>query len=771
MLSTTFVAATKEYCDYKNHVSAPYLRRSFTLEKLPETAEITICGLGFYRLFINGSEITKGLLAPYISNPDDILYYDCYDLTSYLQTGINVIGIILGNGMLNCIGGTVWDFQKVAYRSAPKVAFSLEINNGEESVCITADEQLRTHASPILLDDLRIGEFYDAREEIEGWNLPEFDDSDWHNAIPSETPRGIPTLCTAEPIVTLKELSPVSVTPNKRAHLTTYRHKALEAELGEQIPLPEEYCHGYLYDFGENLAGNTVLRIRGRRGQEISILYGEMLTEEGDLNMQDAMFLPHFYDHRVTYTLKGDGVEEYTPSFSYQGFRYCLVAGLTPEQATKELLTYKVMSSSLQKNGDFRCSDELVNRLQRATYNADISNFFYFPTDCPHREKNGWTGDAALSAQQLMFNLTPANSFRVWLQSIRAAQRRDGALPGIVPTGGWGFAWGNGPAWDAVLFQLPYHVYKQTGDTETISENAGAMMHYLHYISTRRDEKGLLHVGLGDWLPTKYKAEITPLEVTDTLVTMNNCALAAKMFEAIGMTAQKDFALTLRSELRQTARRELLSPDGTVSTGTQTAQAMAIEYGLVDDKEIPAVFEKLMAAVREADGHMDLGCLGARIIFHVLSRYGEAETAFRMITREDAPSYGHWILSEGGTSLFEKFTGKPTSPGSKNHHFFGDISAWFFMCITGVHINPEDRDCNELVIAPHFISSLSFAEGYQNHPCGRIESRWERQGKDILLTLTVPDGCYGHITLPTGYTMTEDPVLKVGTHIYHIKGE
>ncbi len=768
MFSTDFVAATKEYCTFGKHVPAPYLRRTFTLSCLPQRAQITICGLGFYELYINGKRITKGALAPYICNPDDILYYDCYDLLPYLQQGNNAIGILLGNGMLNSFGGTAWDFQKAPYRSAPKVAFSLEMTDGETQTLITADENIKVHPSPILMDDLRCGEFYDARQEIVGWNTPDFDDSQWQCAIPAETPRGMPTLCRAEPIVVHETLSPCSITPDRRVVFSDWWHDLLAAEVGEQLPLPEKNSVGYLYDFGKNMAGNTTLRIKGKRGQEVSILYGELLTAEGDLDKTDAKFLPQFYDHRVTYTLSGEGVEEYTPSFSFQGFRYCLVSGITPEQATKDLLTYRVMASDLQKNGDFTCSDPVVNKIQQITFNSDLSNFFYFPLDCPHREKNGWTGDAALSAEQMLHNLTPANSFHVWLDNIRAAQRQDGALPGIIPTTGWGFAWGNGPSWDAVLFQLPYQVWRYRGDTDIIRENAHAMMRYLHYIAGKRNEKGLLAVGLGDWLPTKYKEPMAPLLYTDTLQTMNICRMAAKMFDAVGMTLQKEFAATLFDELRSAARAEFLAPDGTVSVGTQSTQSMALAYGLTDKEEEDAVFEKLMDSIRAADEHMDLGVISARVLFHILAKYGKADTAYRMITRTDGPSFGHWITCEDATTLFERFDFYEGWPGSKNHHFWGDVSSWFFKCIAGVKINPFDRDYKEIEISPSFITTLTHAEGYHHHPCGKIASSWKREGDTVLLTLTIPDGCYGRLCLPKGFLSDREDTLQTGTTTYRI---
>ncbi len=751
MFSTNFIAATKAFSDYafNSHVPAPYIRKTFTLEKKTVKAQITICGLGFYKLFINGKHVTKGLLAPYISNPDHILYYDTYDLTDLLTEGKNAIGIMLGNGILNGLSGAIWNLDTARFRSAPKVALALELTDENGNITlITADESFKTHPSPIVFDDLRCGEFYDARLEIPGWSLPEFDDSNWDHAIPAQTPYGEPKLCTAEPIVTLKKLSPVAIHKNRNLRVKDIPpHEKLE---GKQIFLPEEDCHGYLYDFGENLAGTLTLRIMGKPGQRISIQTGEALDENGDVDLRNFSFQPQALNHRIVYTLKGDGEEVYTPSFTYFGFRYCLVSGIDETQATEDLLTYDVMSSNLKKNGDFTCSDEVANRLQKATYNADISNFYYFPTDCPHREKNGWTGDAALSAEQMLFNLTPENSFRVWLDNIRKDQRESGALGAYIPSADTPDL--GGPTWDSVLFFLPYYTWLYRGDTQIIRENATAMMRYLHYLSTLRDEQGLVSAGYADWACIDYKTTFTPKEVTGTLTSMYLCDIAAKMFTAIGMEAQSKFALALHEEFRVAARTSLLLGDGVTLVGrSQTGQAMGIAYGLFEGGEKAAAFDVLLKVIHESDDHMDCGVLGGRLLFRVLSDFGYTDLAYHMITRPDFPSYGHWIVEENATSLLERFQRPGIIHDSQNHHFWGDISAWFVQTIAGIKINPHARDHREIEISPWFIDKLDHASGYINHAGGKVSCSWKREADSIRVTIEVPEGCYGYLRFTDGH--------------------
>lgn len=758
MFSTKFISAGRAYSTFTEMVPAPYLRRTFTVEKELSAASVTVCGLGFYELYLNGERLTKGHLAPYISAPDDILYYDEYDIAAKLKPGKNVLGVMLGNGMLNCPGGQIWDFEKARWRSAPKVALALEMTpaDGEKS-CIEADETFVCAPSPIYYDDLRVGEFYDARSEIPGWNLPEFDDSAWTPAIPAETPRGECRICRAEPIVVTGELSPVSI---RKAAIGKHPHfrpdlPVIEPEGVEASP------EGYLYDFGINAAGLCRLKIRGSAGQKIVLQFGEALDENGNLDLRGMSFLPKALNHRDIYICRGGGEEIWMPSFTYHGFRYVLVLGLEEEQATPALLTYCVMNSDLRSVGDFSCSDEILNKLQQATRTADLANFYYFPTDCPHREKNGWTADAALSTEQMLLNFTPENSYREWLHNIRKAQREDGALPGIIPTAGWGFAWGNGPAWDCIIAYLPYFVWRYRGDTEIIRENASALMRYIHYITTRRDEDGLIHIGLGDWCHSaRFGSPVAPLKLTDTVMCMDICQKAAACFGAVGMEAQKQFALSVYGEFRCAARRHLIDFGTMTALGScQASQAMAIFYNVFEEAEKPAAFRVLLQLIEENDNLMDVGVLGGRVLFRVLSQFGRTDLAYEMMTAERFPSYGCWIR-EGATALYEDFHPAAAAPSSLNHHFWGDISGWMIEYLAGIAVNPNNTKPTDIRIQPRFIDALTHAAAHHECVAGRIESAWKREGGDILLTVTVPAGCRGDILSDSGWQFEDGETVK-----------
>ncbi len=755
--SKKFVCATNEYSTEFNHVSAPVFRHSFKLSCVPDKAEILICGLGFYDLFVNGEKITKGYLAPYISNPDDIIYYDSYDLSEKLTAGENVIGVVLGNGMNNPMTFT-WEFKDAIYTSSPRMALNFKAECGDGITEFDATDFVCTE-SPITFDNLRYGVFYDARLEEDGWCERGFDDSAWRPVMKAENPRGYAKLCKADPIVVTEELAPVAVT---KGELASYEiRQGGEADYYKDIEdISPARVGGYIYDFGKNTAGIFRFKIKNARaGQKITFQCCEYIDREGKASYANIKFFPDGYVQRDIYICRGDKDEEiFVPMFVYHGCRYIYVHGIDENQA-EDALTYLVMNSDLKTRAKFKCSNDTANKLWQAVVNSDLANFYYFPTDCPHREKNGWTGDAAASCEHMIMSYSVENSYREWLSNIRAAQTELGSIPGIIPTAGWGFEWGNGPAWDRVLFDLPYICYIYRGNTEIIKENRHAMMGYLEYISNRRDENGLVAIGLGDWVPVgepsahNYQPK---LSFTDSVMVYDMCQKAEEMFLAIGNTLNASFAKQLGDEIKAAVRKNLIDVETmTVNCQSQSAQAMAIYYNIFEPSEKPEAARKLVELVHMVGDNMEGGYLGIRVVFHVLSVFGESELAYKMIMKDAFPSYAYYI-NQGMTTLPEAFVADLEHCGSQNHHFLGDTNHWFMRHVVGINVNPTGDDANNIVIKPNFINDLTFAEGSYEAPAGKIFVRWERDGENVNISVKCDEGIKCEIRLPSGYMFGAD---------------
>ena len=601
----------------------------------------------------------------------------------------------------------------------------------------------------------RYGTHYDARLEVDAWCSPEFDDKDWKNVLLANKPKGKIIPCTAHPIVIKEEITPISIQEQSDfCYLKTSFKNGKDCEF-------THVNEGYLYDFGKSCAGVCKLKIKGTRGQKITIRHGEKLTEGGNFNLNSIYTFNEDYREYIhlfqtdVYILKGSEEEIYIPKFTYHGFRYAFVEGLLPEQAEASLLTYEVLSSDIKQRAIFNSSSEDLNTLYSMAINADISNFHYFPTDCPHREKNGWTGDIAASAEQMLLSFDAAESFKLWMKSLRYAQKPSGMLPGIVPTSDWGYDWGNGPFWDSACIYIPYFIYKYDGRIDVFSENADVIFKYLCYISGRRNDVGLIACGLGDWCqPGRPKVEIkAPLLLTDSVTVYDISKKAAYLYECLGMKKEMAFAENLAEELRLAIRRELIDLSTMTAKGNcQTSQVYLIKTGIFLPEEYEKAYSVLVDTINKNGRKLDTGVIGLRYIFEVLIEGGDVDLALALMLNEDAPSYKA-MINRGATALCEALDENGMNE-SENHHFFGDIIRTFINYVAGLRINPSLNNKNEILFAPVISKTLDYANAeYMGAKVG-----WKRENGKIRAYADIPDNFNGRFVfgdvnkmLRTGY--------------------
>lgn len=722
-----FIKAKNEYSTREKHIPAPFLRKTFVASSEIKSANLRICALGFYSLYINAKDITKGFLAPYISNPDHICYYDEYDISDCLHSGKNVVAVILGNGNLNAVGGQVWDFDKAPYRDSPKMAMELCIKyaNGEEKNIDASD--FKVHDSPILFDDLRLGEYYDANFEIDGWNTEMYDDGLWDNAISAQSPKGELKKCECEPIVMQNIIKPVRITEND---------------------------NGFLYDFGVNSAGICKLSGKFENNQKITLKYGEIIDKNNNLDRSSIIFksedVKYFADNNQIdiYVAKGAEKETHIPMFTFHGFRYVEVMGISREQAKESLLEFYELSSGLKENGGFECSDENANKLFGMVKRSDKSNFYYFPMDCPHREKNGWTGDIALSAERMLYLYDAEKSFCEWLNNAWKSQRADGDVSAVVPTDNWGY--GRGPNWDKALFELPYQISRLCDNTDVIKENAQSMAAYLKFIKNHeRTEEGLLCFGLGDWLQVGKICYIydVPLEVCTEIAVIDIAKKAYEIFEKINDDEKAELACGIYNNERMLVREKLVDfENGCVRGDTQTGLALALYYGIFEKSEEEKAVLNLVKLIHNNDDRFNCGVLGMRVLFEVLSKYGYGDLAYELIMKKGYPSYYHFI-ENGETSLPESFMPDGEPCGSHNHHFLGDVARWFIYSAAGLRM----LDSKNAVVKPCFINKLDYASAWHQTKYGKIAVEWKREKDAIRLNVKTSGEVDYKLELPQIY--------------------
>jgi alpha-L-rhamnosidase len=386
-----------------------------------------------------------------------------------------------------------------------------------------------------------------------------------------------------------------------------------------------------------------------------------------------------------------------------------------------------------------------LNRLQACTRWSYIGNFVGIPTDCPHREKNGWTGDASLAAETGLLNYRAAPAYLKWLNDIADAQRPSGQLPGIVPSGGWGYNWGSGPAWDSAFTHIPWYLYLYSNDRRVLADHYSGMKRYVDFMATLATD-GIVSFGLGDWCPPVGgpEAHSAPAALTSTAYYYANCLILTKTATLLGKAADARRYQRLADRIRRAFNRRFCDPaTGAYEGKGQTSTGCALYQGLVDQTEQGKVVNALLAAIEAAHGHLDYGILGAKYVPNALTAAGRTDLAFEMATRTDFPSYGHW-MERGATTLWEAWDGT----SSLNHIMFGDISAWMFKALAGINPDQDKPGFQHVVIRPAFVPGLSWVRSAHRSMYGWICVAWTTEQERFTMGVSLPANATATLHLP-----------------------
>ena len=445
-----------------------------------------------------------------------------------------------------------------------------------------------------------------------------------------------------------------------------------------------------------------------------------------------------FYDKSINirqqngYILKGKGTETFECRFAYMGFQFVRVTA--DPGVTVERVEAVPVHTDVAEAGRFVCSNDVVNRLQDMSRASLLNNFHSIPTDCPQREKNGWTADAALAIDLALLNYDGILFYEKWFDDVADNIREDGRIAGIIPTSSWGYDDWIGPVWDASILIIPNAIYNYYGDKRTIEKIYPTVEKYLTYLKTREDSTGLVTYGIGDWV--FYKTQ-TPTAYTSSCFYYLDYALMSRFAELTGRDAApfREKAERIREAVN---RIYFDSTAVSYANGSQAALAVALGLGIVPEGYEQRVADNLAKAIEDNDFHLDFGTLGSKYALRMLTRYGHGDVAYKMASQKDCPSWGWWI-EQGFTTLAETWALSPEfRDASVNHVFLGDISAWMVSDIAGINFDPERPGYRHIVFRPHFFDGLDWAEAEYRSVSGPIRSRWERKGDRVVLTVTVP---------------------------------
>lgn len=717
----------------------PYFRREFKASKQIKSARAYIATAGLYELSINGQGVGDHRLDPMYTRFDRRTLYVVTDVTQQLQKGENAIGVVLGNGWYNHQPMAVWNFDKAPWRARPTFCLELKIVYTDGTTeTIVSDKQWKTASGPITYNNIYTGEHYDARLEIPNWDKPKYDDSAWQAVQYRNAPSAHIVSQQMVPIRLVKSYKPKSVT-----------------KIDQRT---------YVFDMGQNMAGITKIKVKGAAGTMLRIKHGERLQADGHLDQSNIDVYYRGDKEKEPFqtdilTLSGRD-DEFMAKFGYKGFRYVEVSSSAAIALDSSAVTAYFMHSDVPAIGQLKTSSALVNKLWTATNNAYLSNLMGYPTDCPQREKNGWTGDGHLAIETALYNFDGITVYEKWMADHRDEQQENGVLPDIIPTGGWGYGTANGLDWTSTIAIIPWQIYQFYGDPRALEECYLNIKRYVDYVDGI-SPSGLTTFGRGDWVPVKSQSN---LELTSSVYFYVDATILAAAAKLFGYTADQQKYELLSEKIKTAINAKFLDASkGVYSNGTQTEQSVPLYWGVVPNEMKARVAANLNKKVEEANFHLDVGVLGAKALLNALKDNGYATTAYKVAVQDTYPSWGWWIVN-GATTLLENWDLKATRDISDNHMMFGEIGGWFFKSIGGILPDPKQPGFKHVLLKPIFPQELKESSISYDSPYGKIVSEWKLTDKMIVYNIQIPANATATFYPPDNVRSSDIVQLEAGKH-------
>jgi alpha-L-rhamnosidase len=699
---------------------APFFRKEFAVEKKIKQAVAYVAGLGFYELYLNGKKIGDQVLAPAVTNYDRrklnrLLYpyddqstqrvlYNTFDITDDLQQKSNAIGMLLGNGWYNQrdrrVEGDMW-------YDTPRLIFQLEIEyiDGSKEV-VSSDNSWETSTGPLLRDGIFSGENYDARLELGQWQKAGYTGQGWKNAILVRPPSGVLVPQTAPFDKIIRTLVP------------EYDGKLMDS------------VHTYHLD--EAVSGWASITVKGKAGSRLKIRY---ISEEGE-----------DYGQWDTYILKGIGTESWEPKFTWHTFRRIEVIA-QDLSLDKNSLKIKVVHTDVPFNGSFECSNPFFNKINDAYIKTQNANFHgSISSDCPHRERLGYTGDGQVIVESSIFSYDMRQFYQKWFDDMDDARnKKTGFVTHTAPFGGGG----GGPAWGSAYVIMPWTYFSYYGDTSVLTQHYAGMKRWVEYLETRTDKDGLVTREepdgwcLGDWC-TPTNVEV-PAPLVNTAYFYHVADIMSKVATVLGKRDDSQAFANLAEGIKVDFNKAYYNAsEKKYWEGRQGANVFALALGLVPAENYNAVFNSLLGQLMKINYHFDTGILGTPLLLKVLSQNDRDDIAYQILNQKDFPGFGY-LLDDKNSTLWETWNGE----GSRCHPMFGSVVEWFYAGIGGIRADTANAGMKHFVIAPKPIADLQYAKSSYNSEYGQIRSEWKRDANGKLEFLVeIPENTTATFMLP-----------------------
>jgi alpha-L-rhamnosidase len=677
----------------------PLLRHIFPLEKPVQRARVYMTGLGYYELHLNGKKVGDRVLDPPYTTYSKRIEYSVYDVTKMLKVGKNCMGAMLGQG---------W------WLGPPVLLCQIQITfvDGTETI-VTSNQNWEWAEGPIVENSLYGGETYDARLEINGWDTGKQVGKRWKHVKKVRMPEAKLQVQTMPPIKVIETLTPVSTA---------------EPEPGVRV-----------YDFGQNFTGWCEIKVRGKSGAKVIIRHAELAYPDGKINPENLR------SAKATdiYLLKGKGIETYAPRFTYHGYRYAQIE----TEGEVEILEVqgKVVHTALEPRGHFACSNELLNQIHRNALWGYRTNWHSVPTDCPQRdERQGWMGDAHMTADMGLYNFHVGRAYRKFLQDIQEVQGKDGSVPDTVP-----FVWGTQPGdpmWSAAYPFITWDMFRHTGDIQLLSLHYHGLKRYVDSLAREAPNGLLTRSNYGDWV----SVEPTPKELIATGSFYMVANVVAQAAQRLGKEQDRKKYRSLCRKIAQVFHQEFFDPEKSeYGNGSQFSNALPLYLGIVPPEHHARVLHALLQTIEEKhNGHLSTGFIGTRYLLDALVNEGHAEVAYQITSRNTYPGWGYTVLN-GATTIWELWK-METGPGmnSHNHPAFGFVSGWFYSTLAGLKPDPDHPGWKHILVQPYVTGDLVWTEAQVDTLRGVVAVRWERQVAGLQMEVSIPANCSATVYIP-----------------------
>ena len=696
-----------------------HLRRDFRVGKAVTRAVLYSTALGIHDMSVNGQRVCGGFFSPGWTDYAKRVYYRTHDITGLLREGPNTLGAVLADGWFAGYIGFKAKREHYGHKTRLRCLLRIEYADGTREGVVT-DRRWRAATGPTGEADFLMGESYDARAEVPGWDAPGFDAKRWARVSTGTTLEPRVQAAPHQPVKICREIAPVAITEPRKG--------------------------SYVLDMGTNFAGVVRLKVRNaRRGQRITLRFAERLNPDG------TVYTTNLRAARATDTYLCAGREEETwmPRFTFHGFQYVEIRGLT-ERPLKDSVTGLELTSTTPVTGRFSCSDPMLNKLYRNICQTQRANFIDIPTDCPQRdERLGWTGDAQVYIRTATYNADVEAFFHKWLTDLADAQREDGQYPMVAPlrvAGGDG-----GPAWAEAGVICPWTLHRVYGDRQILEKHYRGMVRFLDFCR-RRSPRCLppaeFHC-FGDWLSIEAD---TPKEVIYSAYFAQSARLVSEMAATLGKRRDAERFAKLHARVREAFNKAYVDDEGHVMGRTQCGYVLALAFDLVQGRQRRRAVEHLVADIRKRDWHLSTGFVGTKDLMLVLSKIGRHDVAYRLLHNTTFPSWG-FSIAHGATSIWERWNGWTPEAGfgdpgmnSFAHYAFGAVGQWMFETVGG--IDTDGPGFKRIKIQPVRGGKLKRARASYKSIRGEISSAWAWEEDDLELRVNIPANTTATIHIP-----------------------